>query len=65
MLVVLFMSITSSSDVSDARVKIQVTTTSSSSNIQSKIATPDQLILNSGSITIREVVFDGDNGKTS
>lgn len=45
-------------------MKLAVTTTSASTVSKSSMAAND-LKFTSGSITIREVVFDGDNGNTS
>jgi uncharacterized lipoprotein YbaY len=49
---------------SDVNVRLAVTTTSSSTATQSRLAAND-LVFTSGTITIREVVFDGDNGSVS
>jgi len=49
---------------SDVNVRLAVTTTSSSTATQSRLA-PNDLVFTSGTITIREVVFDGDNGSVS
>ncbi|MBN4085164.1 hypothetical protein JYT89_02345 [Flavobacteriaceae bacterium AH-315-B10] len=51
-------------DSSDVNVRLAVNTTSSSTATQSRLA-PNDLVFTSGTITIREVVFDGDNGSVS
>jgi len=51
-------------DNSDVNIRLAVNTTSSSTSTQSRFA-PNDLEFTSGSITIREVVFDGDNGTVS
>jgi hypothetical protein len=67
-LLVLFVTVLAScskdDDNSDVNVRLAVTTTSSSTATQSRLAAND-LVFTSGTITIIEVVFDGDNGNIS
>lgn len=63
-LFVAFASCSKDDDSPNANVKLAVSTTSSSTSTQSRMAAND-LEFTSGSITIREVVFDGDSGNTS
>ena len=57
-------SCSSDDDTSNATIRLQVDTTSSTTGNQSRM-TPNDLVLNSGSITFREIVFDGQNGSNS
>jgi hypothetical protein len=60
-----FSSCSDDDEISNGRVRLAVSTTSSSTGNVSRVAAANDLKFTRGTITIREVVFDGENGSQS